>query len=51
MPAPTSVRHLSQSIACAWQSAYDYLCVPEHFCQWAPGLVSGLPTHHKGKHT
>ena len=42
MPAPSSVRHLSQTIACPWQQAYDYLCVPEHFCQWASGLASGL---------
>jgi hypothetical protein len=42
MPALNRVRHLSQSIACSWQLAYDYLCVPEHFCQWASGLASGM---------
>jgi hypothetical protein len=36
------VRHLSQTIACPLQRAYDFLCLPEHFCRWAAGLASGL---------
>ena len=36
------VSHLSQSIDCPLQQAYDFLCVPEHFCHWAAGLASGL---------
>jgi hypothetical protein len=42
MHAPGSIRHLSQSIACPLQRAYDFLCVPEHFCHWASGLASGM---------
>jgi hypothetical protein len=36
------VRHLSQTIDCPLQRAYDFLCVPAHFCRWAAGLASGL---------
>lgn len=37
-----SVRHLSVSIACDPEQAYAFLCVPEHFCDWASGLAQGL---------
>ena len=42
MHAQSAALHLSQRIACPLERAYDYLCVPEHFCQWASGLASSL---------
>lgn len=35
-------RHLSIHIARDWRVVYDYVCVPEHFSDWATGLGTGL---------